>query len=150
MWSKQNETFQHTRHSLPSSTICAQREHGSENYHTGRPVPHHTLLTGVCRWLFVAILLLQREPLSAESIPVRYPEGTIHGFLALRTLEGKLLAAGDLKELIHGDQVVSHLVFRFKDGSVDGDTTVFSQRGTFRLIDECFDQRRYRPGHGPL
>lgn len=72
--------------------------------------------------------------MSAESIPVRYPEGTTHGFLALRTQEGKLLAAGDLTEVLHGNDVVSHLVFRFNDGSVDEDRTVFSQRGTFRLI----------------
>jgi len=72
--------------------------------------------------------------LSAEPIPVRYPEGTTHGFLALRTLDGKLLASGELTEVLHGKQVVSHLVFRFKDGSVDDDTAVFSQRGTFRLI----------------
>jgi hypothetical protein len=83
--------------------------------------------------LSVAILL-QPGRLSAESIPVRYPEGTTHGFLALRSLEGKLLASGDLTEVIHGNQMVAHLVFRFKDGSLDDETTVFSQRGTFRLI----------------
>jgi hypothetical protein len=36
----------------------------------------------VCPWLFTAILL-QPSPLSAESIPVRYPEGVTHRFLAL-------------------------------------------------------------------
>jgi hypothetical protein len=102
--------------------------------HLSRCLPgfYRPLLTGDC-WLFVATLL-QPGPMSAESIPVRYPEGTTHGFLALRSLEGKLLATGDLIEVIHGNQVVSHLVFRFKNGSVDDDTTVFSQRGTFRLI----------------
>src|SRR3954453_14156262 len=91
-------------------------------------------------WLLFTILL-QPGPLSAESIPVRYPEGTVHGFLALRTREGKLLAAGDLAEVIDGDQVVSRLVFRFKDGSVDDDTTVFSQRGPFRLISDHHIQK---------
>jgi hypothetical protein len=50
---------------------------------------------------------------------VRYPEGTTNGFLALRTLEGKVLASGNLTEVLHGNRVVAHLVFRFKDGSVD-------------------------------
>jgi hypothetical protein len=113
--------------------ICTQPEHDSKHYRSGRPVIDRFLPIGVCRWLFVSILL-QPGPVSAESIPVRYPEGTTHGFLALRTLEGKLLAAGDLTEVIHGNQVVTHLIFRFKDGSVDEDTTVFSQHGTFRLI----------------
>jgi hypothetical protein len=72
---------------------------------------------------------------------VRYPEGTIHGFLALRTLEGKLLASGELTEILLGDEVVSHLVFRFKDGSVDDDTTVFTQRRTFRLISDHHIQK---------
>lgn len=89
----------------------------------------------ICPWLFIA-LLLQHGALTAETIPVRYPEGTTHGFLALRTLEGKLLATGDLTEVLHGNEVISHLVFRFKDSSVDDDTTVFSQRGVFRLISD--------------
>jgi hypothetical protein len=120
--------------------ICTESEHDSGHNHLGRPATHHALLIGVCRWLSVAILL-QPGPLSAESISVRYPEGTTHGFLALRTLEGKLLASGDLKQVFHGNQLVSHLVFTFKDGSLDDETTVFSQRGTFRLISDHHIQK---------
>lgn len=94
----------------------------------------------VCPWL-LAVILLQPDPLLGETIPVRYPEGTTHGFLALRTLDGKLLASGDLTEVLHGNEVVSHLVFRFKDGSVDDDTTVFSQHRTFRLISDHHIQK---------
>jgi hypothetical protein len=120
--------------------ICIEPEHDIVHYHSGRGVIDRSLLIEVCRWLFVAILL-QPGPLSAEPIPVRYPEGTTHGFLALRTLEGKLLASGELTEVLHGNQVVSHLVFRFKDGSVDDDTAVFSERGTFRLISDHHVQK---------
>ncbi len=121
--------------------ICTEREHENGRYHpTGRSATHRVPWTGVWLWLLVTILL-QPGPLSAESIPVRYPEGTAHGFLALRTLEGKLLAAGDLTEVHRGNQVVAHLIFRFKDGSVDDDTTVFSQRGTFRLISDHHIQK---------
>jgi hypothetical protein len=105
-----------------------------------RPAIHRALLIGVCHGLFL-LILLQPDTLLAESIRVRYPEGTTHGFLALRTLEGKLLASGDLTEVVHGNQVESHLVFRFKDGSVDDDTTVFSQHGTFRLISDHHIQK---------
>jgi hypothetical protein len=94
----------------------------------------------ICPWLLFAILL-QTSPLSAEPIRVRYPEGTTHGFLALRTLAGELLATGDLTEVLHGNEVVAHLVFRFKDGSVDDDTAVFSQRGTFRLVSDHHIQK---------
>jgi hypothetical protein len=82
----------------------------------------------------LAIVLLQAGPLPAESIPVRYREGTVHGFLALSTLEGKVLAAGDLTQMVRGNEVESRLVYRFKDGSIDDETAVFSQEHDFRLI----------------
>src|SRR5437762_12230214 len=121
--------------------ICADRGHNNGRYHPARrPGSNRALRIQVCPWLLFAILL-QRSPLSAEPIPVRYTEGTTHGFLALRSPEGKLLATGDLIEVIHGNEVVSHLVFRFKDGSVDDDTAVFSQRRTFRLISDHHIQK---------
>lgn len=136
-----NKTYQGLSDS-PSNSVVPRTEweHDSGHYHPGRLATHRSLLIGVCRWLSLA-LLLQPGPLSAESIPVRYPEGTVHGFLALRTLEGELLASGDLTEVLHGDQAVSRLVFRFKDGSVDDETTIFSQRGTFRLISDHHIQK---------
>ncbi len=90
-------------------------------------------------WLFA--MLLATGHLPAETVAVLYPEGSIHGFLALRTLEGKLLAAGDLTQVIHGSRVTSHLIFRFKDGSVDDETTVFTQRGQFRLVSDHHIQK---------
>jgi len=82
----------------------------------------------------LSIVLLQPCALSAEPIAVRYREGTQHGFLALRTLEGKILAAGDLNQTVRENEVDSRLVFRFRDGSVDDETTIFTQGRDFRLI----------------
>jgi len=65
---------------------------------------------------------------------VRYREGLIHGFLVLSTLDGVAIAAGDLTQVARGDQVTTQLAFRFEDGSRQEETTVFSQRGNFRLI----------------
>lgn len=93
-----------------------------------------------CPRLLLAISI-QAGALKADPIPVHYPEGTAHGFLALRTPEGKLLAAGDLIQVIHGNEVTTRLVFRFKDGSLDDDTTVFSQHGVFRLISDHHIQK---------
>ncbi|MGA2536197.1 MAG: hypothetical protein ABSF53_09290 [Terracidiphilus sp.] len=70
----------------------------------------------------------------AESIPVRHLEGTLHGFVELRSEDGKVLATGDLVQVAHGARVTSHMLFRFTDGSVDDETTVFSQRRSFQLI----------------
>jgi hypothetical protein len=79
--------------------------------------------------------------LHADPVPVRHPQGSAHGFLALKTLEGIRLATGDVTQIIHGDRVTSRVTFRFRDGSIDDDRTVFSQRGTFRLISDHHIQR---------
>lgn len=77
----------------------------------------------------------------AEPVPVHHPEGTLHGFLSLSTPGGKLLAVGDLLQVADGDRVTSHLVFHFKDGSLDDEITVFTQKGDFRLISDHHVQK---------
>jgi hypothetical protein len=91
--------------------------------------------------LLVGFVLLMAGALLAETVPVRHIEGTVRGFLVLRTMDGKELAAGDLIQVVQGDQIVSNLVFHFKDGSVDDETTVFSQRHEFRLISDHHVQK---------
>lgn len=44
-------------------------------------------------------------------------------------------------EIVHGDRVFSRLTFHFKDGSLDDETTVYTQRGVFRLISDHHIQR---------
>src|SRR5258708_946936 len=96
------------------------------------------------RW--IAILLacaavLQPNALLADTIPVRHTEGLMHGFLVLRTLEGKAIADGQMTQDAQGDRVKTHLTFRFKDGSLYEDTAVYSQRGTFRLFSDHLIQK---------
>src|SRR5258707_10087767 len=88
-------------------------------------------------WAFIALLVCALQPgAPAEPIPVRHMEGTVHGFLALRSKEGRVVAGGDLLQVVRGDRVTSRLLFRFKDGSIDDETAVFSQRGNFQLISD--------------
>lgn len=70
----------------------------------------------------------------ASPVVVHYKEGVTHGFLVLSTLDGTPIAEGDLTQLAHGDRVTTRLVYHFKDGSRQEETTEFSQSGTFRLI----------------
>lgn len=77
----------------------------------------------------------------AEPIAVRYRQGSSHGFLALKTLDGTSIATGEVTQTVRGDQVTSRLVFHFRDGSVDDDVTVFTQRGVFRLVRDHHIQR---------
>jgi hypothetical protein len=68
-------------------------------------------------------------------------QGSAHGFLALKTIEGTTIAIGDVTQVIHGDRVTSRVTFHFRDGSLDDDITVFSQRRVFRLISDHHIQR---------
>src|SRR3954447_11116492 len=78
---------------------------------------------------------------TADPVPVRHLQGSSHGFLALKTVEGTRIATGDATQIVHGDRVTSRVIFRFRDGSIDDDTTVFVQRGVFRLITDHHIQR---------
>jgi hypothetical protein len=92
--------------------------------------------------LMIALLICASQPrASADPIPVRHVEGTVHGFLAVRSKEGQVRAVGDLFQVVRGDRVISRLVFRFKDGSVDDETTVFTQHGNFQLITDHHIQK---------
>jgi hypothetical protein len=83
------------------------------------------------RLVFLLVSLLQPPASPADTVAVRYPEGVSHGFLVLRTQEGKPIADGDSTQVARGDRVTSRMRFRFKDGSIYEETTVFSQHGTF-------------------
>lgn len=78
---------------------------------------------------------------AAAQVAVRHKEGLVHGFLTLRTLQGELIADGDLIQNTQGDRVTSRLVFHFKDGSLHDETAVFSQRGRFRLLSDHLIQK---------
>jgi hypothetical protein len=79
--------------------------------------------------------------LPAEQVAVRYTEGVLHGFLALRTLDGTLVAGGDLIQVARGAQVTAEVVFHFPDGSLHDETTIFSQRDRFRLVSNHLVQK---------
>jgi len=87
------------------------------------------------------VALLLPSASSAEPVVVRHPEGLEHGFLSLRSPEGDMLAVGDLIQGVRGDRVTSRVVFHFKDGSINDETVVFSQRSRFRLISDHLVQK---------
>ena len=78
-------------------------------------------------------MLLGPHPLPAAPVPVRFVEGTTHGFLTLRTVDGALIASGDLLQVGRGAGVESRMVFHFKDGSLFDETVVFTQQHVFTL-----------------
>ncbi|RXH55741.1 hypothetical protein [Granulicella sibirica] len=56
-------------------------------------------------------------------------------------MNGETLASGDLIQVSDGDRVTSRLTFHFRDGSLDDETTVFSQHKILRLISDRHVQK---------
>jgi hypothetical protein len=75
-------------------------------------------------------IVLRPSTLTAAPIAVRHKEGVAHGFLVLRTLDGKILAAGGLIQVMRDDQVTIDFTLRFKDGSLHHETTIYSGTGS--------------------
>jgi hypothetical protein len=95
---------------------------------------------------FCAVLLLLAYQagsglLRAESVAVRHPEGVVRGFLVLRALDGSVLANGDMIQFSRDDRVTTRLVFHFRDGSLQDETAVYSERGRFQLLSDHLVQR---------
>src|SRR5947209_6204860 len=70
----------------------------------------------------------------AEPIPVKERQGAMYAFLVLKSPEGRVIAVGDQVETIDGNKVRSRLIFRFRDGSIDDESSVFIQGTVFRLV----------------
>jgi hypothetical protein len=99
----------------------------------------------VKRGLCLALLFIAGHfgagALEAESVAVRHAEGLVRGFLVLRSLDGAVIANGDLIQFLRDDRVTSRLVFHFKDGSLQDETAVFTERRSFRLLSDHLVQR---------
>lgn len=79
--------------------------------------------------------------LNADTIPVLQRQGTMHGFLVLRSEDGKVIATGDQMNTVKGNEVHSRLTFHFRDGSLDDEISVFRQASTFQLVSDHHIQR---------
>jgi len=89
-------------------------------------------------FLFLAGAALEVQ---AGQIPVRHPQGSAHGFVEVLTPDGKRIAVGDLLQRLHGTTISSRLLMQFFDGSIDDETTVYSQDRVFRFISDHHIQR---------
>lgn len=85
--------------------------------------------------------MFSHSQLRAEQIKVIHPQGSAHGFVDVTNGDGARIAVGDLLQRIRGGVVSSRLVLRFLDGSLDDETTVFSQQGVFQFISDHHVQR---------
>ena len=93
--------------------------------------------------LLVLGALLLGATATAAPVRMRFPEGPAHGFVALKDLDGKTLAHGELLQWMRGSVVASRLVFYFQDGSRYDELVEFTQRPVFRVTSYKLVQ------HGP-
>src|SRR4051812_18827321 len=92
---------------------------------------------GLCTAVAILIMIsgFVCSPAYGGPIAVRFPEGIAHGFLVLRSLAGEIIGHGEMTQIVkEGDQVESHLVFTFKDGSLHDEHVIFSQQRVFRML----------------
>lgn len=93
-------------------------------------------------WMVLVIAtLLANATVDASDVTVRYEQGCLHAFLVLSTLDGKPIAAGDLLQVARGRQVTTRVVYHFHDGSLQEETTIFSQHHTFSLVSYHLSQK---------
>jgi hypothetical protein len=65
----------------------------------------------------------------------------MHGFLVLESGDKSIIAVGDQTNVVHGNEIYSRLVFHFRDGSIDEETTVFRQSPVFQLVKDHHIQK---------
>jgi hypothetical protein len=99
------------------------------------------LRTGVLATVACCTAISLAAPLRAQPVAVRQVEGQLHGFLVLRTLAGTDIADGELTQASRGNELTSRLVFHFRDGSLQDETTVLSQNGHFRMLSDHLVQK---------
>jgi len=80
------------------------------------------------------LVLIAMASAAADPVTVRFPEGTTHGFLVLRSLQGQTLAHGELVAVPHGDRMESRLTWRFRDGSLQDEFMTYLQRPVLKLL----------------
>jgi hypothetical protein len=68
----------------------------------------------------------------------------LRGFVTIRSTDGKQIGYGSVSQFVQGDRITERTTYHFRDGSLDDETVVFSEKNTFALIADRHVQR------GPL
>jgi hypothetical protein len=84
-------------------------------------------------FIFIVLTIIA-TPVAPEQVRVMQRQGSIHAFLVVKDENGKEIAVGDETSGVRGNVVGSRTIFRFRDGSVDDEETVYRQGPMFELI----------------
>ena len=86
--------------------------------------------------VLVMALLASSCSLQGQALKLRHRAGSEHGFLILRDPSGSIIASGEITQVPFRHRITLRVVFHFSDGSIDDETTVYSQGETIRLISD--------------
>ncbi len=70
----------------------------------------------------------------AEQVLVTHIQRPMHRSMVARTETGQIIANVEFSQSVKGAQVTMRLIYRFLDGSMDDETTTYTQQGMFRLV----------------
>ena len=80
--------------------------------------------------------------LQGQTLKLKYRTASEHGFLVLRDPAGAIIASGEATQVPSRHRNTLHVVFHFRDGSIDDETTLYLQgEETIRLISDRHIQR---------
>lgn len=89
------------------------------------------------RSAFLAIVLWTRMVSAAalaEPIAVRHIQRPMRRLMVARSEDGKTIASGEFSQVVQGNEVTMRLTYRFVDGSLDDETTTYTQQNTFQFV----------------
>jgi hypothetical protein len=91
----------------------------------------------------VAMALLGSScTMQGQTLKLKYRTASEHGFFVLRDPAGAIIASGEATQVPSKHRIALHVVFHFRDGSIDDETTLYSQgEETLRLISDRHIQR---------
>ena len=86
-------------------------------------------------FLVTALLVIKLGAAAqAEQVPVKHIQYPMHRSMVVRSEAGRIIAHCEFSQAVQGDEVKMRLTYRFVDGSIDDETTDYTQQGTFRLV----------------
>jgi hypothetical protein len=86
--------------------------------------------------LLAVVLLGASYSAQGQELKLKYRTGFEHGFVILRDTAGAILASGELTQVPSNRRITLYVVLHFRDGSIDDETTLYSQGETLRLISD--------------
>jgi len=99
-------------------------------------------VVGFCKFLVCAFLALGLSAAAwAQPVAVTHVQKPMHRFMVARAEDGKIIANGEFTQVAQGDEVTMRMTYKFLDGSLDEETTTYSQRDKFRLVRNHHIQR---------